>query len=251
MSYYDDKRISQSAIKCYLLCPNLWRAQYVDKTHIPEETEAMIFGKAVDCLVTEPDGVFDKQFDVIARGKKRLDGLVVDGKYQFKEADFIKAVLFKHKIASMPVMEMFSNSRHQVELYTETCKAKLDYLNIVGKTAIIADLKTTTDTDKLYLAMYDYQYYLQLCFYGMLIRELYPQVKRVQSYIIAIDKTPQSKFAVYKIDPKKIKAEEHTIKTVMAAMATGKRLTKGPCYACPPSIGCAYAKFTKKDIKQI
>lgn len=252
MIYFKDPRCSQSAIKTYLKCPNLYRAQYVDKSYIPEETEAMLFGKTVDCLVTESQESFDSQFDVIAKGKKRMNGLCFDGKYQLKESDYLKALLFKHKIAAQPVMEIFKDCKPQIELYTDTKKAKLDYFGRTGSTAIIADLKTVADLDKFHLAMYDYGYYLQLQFYKQMVQEVsHGTIKKFKCYIIAIDKTSQMKFAVYEVDQRKMKAEEKTINTVLAAMKTGKRLGKGPCYHCPIGVQCEWSHFTKKDIRKI
>jgi predicted RecB family nuclease len=245
-NYYDDDRISQSKLKDYLHCPSLYKARWVDKTLEIEKTEAMVFGDAVDTLLTEGRDSFDKRFEIVKRRNKDAK------KIQITETIGTKIFKTVDKVQRQPVMTMFKGSSKQVILTHDDLKGKLDYLLVKGRTGYIADLKTINNLDKMEFAVMDYGYIMQMAFYRMLAKHNYPKVKSWKCYWIFVDKSEQIKFAVYEIKNSNFKSQETYIKKILRHLKENtefnRRLGVGVCQVCPPEIDCRWSKFKKKDI---
>ena len=185
-NYYNDVRLSQSKLKTYLKCPNLFKALYLDHSIEPEETDALIIGRAVDTYITEGEESFFNNFEKVARrskhildtsptpfmGTAEIVQLIIkdESKTQLTGLMFDIAQKMIGKIQQQPVMKMFKECDTQVELYDNDFKAKIDYLHISKTgTCTIADLKTIADTDKMYRQIEEYGYFFQLAFYKFLI----------------------------------------------------------------------------------
>ena len=247
LDYYEKPGISQSMLKTYLKCPNLYTATYVEKTYESERTDAMVTGTAVDILLTEPDK-FDDLFEVV---KRRANGNYYDGKFYLTQTQMDDITATVEKVKLQPVMAEFDWMDTQTEIYWQDFKGKLDWFGVKRGVAHIADLKTTQDLDKFYRSAEDFGYYFQMAFYRMLAKGVYPNISKFKCYWVVVDKTKQKKFSVYEIDQRRFKTEEKLIHTILAAMKTNKRLSKGVCYHCPVEIGCEYSLFTKKHIGKL
>lgn len=247
--YYQDTRLSQSALKAYFKCPNFYKAVYVDRTY-SEEKDTFTLGRAVDILVTEGYEVFTDNFEVVKRRGE-------SDKEQLTLGMFAMAERMASRVKQQPVMEMFKDLDTQTELYTDKYKAKLDFFGInKAGTCVIADLKTTQDIYKFEKSVHDYEYKFQLAFYRQLAKAIYGnKIKRFKCYIIAVDKTPEVKFAVWQFDQRAFKSEDKQIKLILDHLAENKdfskRMKKGVCTECPPEINCQWSLTTKKDIKKL
>ena len=63
--YSDTEFISNSMLRDYLFCEHLFQVKYVHKTFISPrvgEPEYFIYGRAVDTILTEPEGTFEERF---------------------------------------------------------------------------------------------------------------------------------------------------------------------------------------------
>src|SRR3990167_923504 len=210
-NYYDDPRLSQSKLKDYFRCSNLYKARHIDHSIEPEETDALIIGRAVDTYITEGEESFFNNFEIVDRRGKNSSGSKIQLNNSMSE--IIQKMI--GKIQQQPVMKMFKECDTQVELYDNDFKAKIDYLHISKTgTCTIADLKTIADTDKMYRQIEEYGYFFQLAFYKFLIKRLNKKAKRFNCYIVAIDKTAKTKFAVYKVAPKHLAVEERRIAAI-------------------------------------
>src|SRR3990167_1137280 len=211
MNYFEDERLSQSKLKIYLKCTNLYKALYLDHSIEPEETDALIIGRAVDVYITEGEESFFKQFEIVDRRKKNTS----EEKIQLNNSMWDIIQKMTEKIQQQPVMELFKKCDTQVELYDNDFKAKIDYFHInKSGTVTIADLKTIADTDKMYRQIEEYGYFFQLSFYKFLIKRLNKKAKRFNCYIVVVDKTAKTKFAVYKVAPKHLAVEERRIAAI-------------------------------------
>jgi hypothetical protein len=250
--YYDDPRISQSKLKDWLKCPNYYRAKHVDKIIEQEPTDAMIYGRVVDTLVTQPDE-FDKEFSVVPRLPKgeRYDG---KGRRLINETTYKKALKAHEKIMAQPVMEMFQQEwmQNQVPLYTEKHKALLDYFGIDEKGhGWIVDLKTMQDTDRFEESMHIWGWWYQLFFYNWVAKQVYPKIRTWRMYVIGIDKTKDQKFGVWKLDRGRLSGYMKMFMTQTKLINTGVKLTKGRCTVCPIEVNCSYSKFHNYNIQTI
>jgi len=249
MNYFEDERLSQSKLKDYFHCSNLYKARHIDHSIGYEETDALIIGRAVDVYITEGEESFFEQFEIVDRRKKNTS----ESKIQLNNSMWDIAQKMIGKIQLQPVMTMFKKCDTQVELYDNEFKAKIDYLHISKTgTCTIADLKTIADTDKMYRQIEEFGYFFQLAFYKFLIKKINPKVKRFNCYIVAVDKTMKTKFCVYKVAPKHLAVEERKIAAILKHMKHNqkfeKRMLKGVCRECPPEIHCPWSLFTKKDV---
>jgi len=250
--YFNDQRISQSKLKDWMACPNLYKAKHVDKVIGQETTKAMLYGSIVDMLVTQPDQ-FDKEYAVVSRRPKGETYDEEDRMY-INPSEIQLAQTAADKVNAQPVMEIFRQPwmKTQVQLYTDTKKAMLDYFGIDKKgTAWIADLKTMRNIDKVQDSFYNWRWDIQLAFYRMIAKEKCPQIKRFNIFIIGIDKTVNMKFGVWKVMQKHFSRYEKMIDKYMPMVGSPERIARGLCTACPPEINCEYSLFKEKDIGKL
>jgi len=68
MDYFKDtKYISNSMLKAFQNCPFFYQEKYINKTVVEIEHDYFVYGSAVDVLLTEKEGEFEKQFLPIDR----------------------------------------------------------------------------------------------------------------------------------------------------------------------------------------
>lgn len=251
-NYFEDKRLSSSKLKAYIACPNYYNWKYVENE---EEllTDALVFGKAVDCLVTTPDK-FKDQFEV-AKGARK-DGKFIDGKHILTTTQYEAANLMSNKILAQPIMqEMFLKWEKQKILVNDECKAMLDFFTVDHdkREGSFADLKTCADINKFSAQMVTYGYYFQMAFYRKMCRLLYPKIKRWKIYIIAVDKSSSMRFKVFKVIQTKLKHYDTQIENALDSLWIGdeRKLSPGLCVKCPPQLNCPYSLFKVNHIEKI
>ncbi len=67
--FADTEFVTNSMLKDFLFCEYLYQVKHVDKTFIsprPGEPDYFVYGRAVDTILTERDGLFDKKFIQVA-----------------------------------------------------------------------------------------------------------------------------------------------------------------------------------------
>lgn len=202
----DISRISNSGVKEMLRTPANYYQAYLAPDRIKKETEALIFGQILHCLVYEPLD-FPKRFYIMPKISQRSAA----GKSALLEAEQLaathsKRLIFREEyelarrmsdvIRKHPFMiEVMSQGvGERTILFTDPltgapCKIRLDWWS--ESTGLIVDLKTCEDASKagFAAAVKRYKYYIQDPFYTdgcQASGELYPE----GMVFFAIEKKP-------------------------------------------------------------
>lgn len=207
-----EAHLSYSSLSCFKQSP----AAFIDyKTGQKEETDAMIYGAMVHCLVLEPDDFHNRYFTLddseiisqIGGAKPRAtkaykewyrvvsaearDRIVVDPKdYEF--AKYI-ALNVRHNRASSKILKQVQEREMPIEWEYKNFKFK-GFIDGNGS-ALMFDLKTCTDAspDKFRRDIVNMGYYLQAAMYLTALQENKPY------YIIAVDK--KKGISVHELEP--------------------------------------------------
>lgn len=250
--YFEDSRISQSKLKDFIKCPNLFKARHIDKTFPFDMTNNIMMGKVADFILTEPEKDLEEMFTKVSRrpankwqdddGKWYINKSILDGAQ--KMADRVNSQKIYHK--------MFGWMDNQKVFCNENQKALLDYFGIDKKgVGWIADLKSTEDINKYEYKVSEYGYHLQMAFYRMMAKEAHPEVKKWLCYHIVVDSTKQNKFMLYRFDQKRFAHEERKIKEALKLMKFNIRMSEGLCFHCPPELDCEYSQLEAGHIQII
>jgi len=237
-NYFDDPRISQSMLKDYIACPYYFEKKHIEKVVEDSVSDSMIIGSALDCLVTEGEDVFNSKYECVERRSKTAS---VSWEYQLNNTQISKVMLMGDRIKSQPIMrDLFGGSETQKILYTKKRKGKLDFLKVSGAHGIIADLKTTSNLEKIRHVVSDYHYHFQMAYYRALAKMKNRNVKTWDCYLIVIDTGKYARFGVYKLDPVSLDWEESYIKKIIARLSRGSKNIPSDsiCTVCLPEWNC-------------
>ena len=255
MNYFDDPRLNQSSLKEFDKCPYLYKAKHLDKIVPAEDSDALTFGSAVDCYLTEGKDEFDQQYEAVARRSKHRED---DAPIQLTMSAYDKVMTAIERVKSQPVMVMFDWMDTQTILTTDKYKAKLDYFGVRNNIGYIADLKTTANYDRFIRTIDDWGYYTQMSFYRMMAKRAHRNIKRFKCYFIVVDKSDNNKFGVFEISQSRLDKEEVELKKLIRRFNHTVRVNsfrptknKDTCRACQFYSLCDHAGCTKKDIIKI
>lgn len=178
----------------------------------PKQTEALVFGSLLHCLVLEPDN-FDRDFaiepivnkrtnegkEILAEFHETNSGKTIVTEEQFNLASILKDKIYEHKKANLLLS---GKGENEISLFWEDedtkikCKAKLDRI----KSDIIIDLKSARSAKPEIFAkqVYDLGYHRQSAFYLNGFKECYK--KEAKGFVfIVVEKEPPYNVAVYEI----------------------------------------------------
>lgn len=206
--YNDHTRISKSGLDLINRSP----AHYKWSIENPkEETEALIFGKLVHCLILEPENYNDKFLVTLKidrrtkEGKEyyqnvldNLNGRIIISEEQKEQASIMASKVLNHSLGS----RLLSNGKSEVKIYWECpitgCRFRsmIDYLN-----DYVIDLKTTEDArpETFQRSIVKYRYDVQGAVYLDAV-ELSTGIRPKGFIIIAIEKTEPYNVAIYLLD---------------------------------------------------
>lgn len=206
--YNDHTRISKSGLDLINRSP----AHYKWSIENPkEETEALIFGKLVHCLILEPENYNDK-FLVTKKIDKRtkegkgyyqnildnLNGRIIISEEQIEQASIMASKVINHSLGS----KLLSNGKSEVIIHWECpitgCRFRsmIDYLN-----DYVIDLKTTDDArpESFQRSITKYRYDVQGAVYLDAV-QISTGIRPKGFIIISIEKTAPYNVAIYLLD---------------------------------------------------
>lgn len=206
--YNDHTRISKSGLDLINRSP----AHYKWSIENPkEDTEALIFGKLVHCLILEPE-TFDEKFIISPKIDRRTkegkeayqllcdnqNGRIVISEEQEEQASIMASKVLNHSLGS----RLLSNGKPEVKIYWECpitgCKFRsmIDYLN-----DYVIDLKTTEDArpESFQRSITKYRYDVQGAVYLDAV-EISTGIRPKGFIVIAIEKTEPYNVAIYLLD---------------------------------------------------
>ncbi len=225
-TYYTARNnyLTSSKIKDYLKDPYYFYQKHITHDIVETlDTPSVRIGSAVDCYLTRGASVFNKSYMRKVMKKENPDMYAWQSEQgtmtllTTDEWERALAIIDNVKRTTL-YKDIKKNFKKQVILQHEEelgCFAgtagMVDFLKIDGDKAIIIDLKTTSDASlpKFKYASLDLGYYLQQSFYQRLVRKNFPEVKTVESYILAVENNgPVYKIAFYKLDQSEIQFEQ-------------------------------------------
>lgn len=211
--YFDDPRISASALRDLAKSPLHYYAKHVAKTVPREETAALRLGTAVHAAILEP-GVFARDYVVAtwdARtkdGKAQRDAAIASGKIVISDDDETTICAMAQSVHEHPIASAILASRIHTEepiFWTDPlsgieCKGKPDMVCRVGGRTSIVDLKTTNDAneDDFARSIANYAYHVQAAMYLRGWREV--SGEEASFTILAVEKSAPYAVAIYELD---------------------------------------------------
>jgi len=211
------KNISPSLLKSYIKDPfYMYRKHVLDA--IPfKDSAAMLIGRAVDCYLTESIETFVKLFRPVARRDLKNPP---SGYTEMTVADHDKAVRIASEVAKTEAYKFIIENKfiaqHKVVVpypcgIFENLSGIIDWYRVDEKgVCTIIDLKTTSkiDPDKFKFEMMDYEYYLQLRFYGILLSKLIPEIKSFKYMILAVENVDANRVMMYQLKDEEMFGQE-------------------------------------------
>lgn len=185
--YYKINRLSNSALSRLKECPELFKREFIDGIYEREETESMLLGSLVHCLVLEPDEVNNRYAIVPKCDRRTKEGKAVyerfvtenDGCQVIKQETFDEAVAIACSVSlnetAAKILLSRKNVEHAIEFEIDgvECKSKIDLLTPGHH--IVFDLKTTQNAkpDEFAKSVVSYGYHRQAAFYCEGVRRIY------------------------------------------------------------------------------
>jgi len=195
--YYSIKMLSNSSLKNFLDYSPL-KAWYLFKNGI-KETPALINGRAIHCVVLEPE-VFDNEFmvmppDINLRtkdGRAERDALLETGKTVLKGDQYKLAINIHDAVYNSPNCAKLLEGDPEVEFFTKfgdiEFKGKVDLINY--EKGYVLDLKTTLDArpEQFAKECINRYYFMQAWVYREIARRNGHDIKNF--IFIAVEKEP-------------------------------------------------------------
>ena len=225
-NYYTQKNnyLTSSKIKDYLKDPYYFYQKHITHEIVETlDTPSVRIGSAADCYLTRGASVFNKSYMRKVMKKESPDmyawqleqntmTLLTTDEWERANAiiDNVKRTILYKDIKKNFKKQVILQHDEPLGCFTGTAGA-LDFLKVDGDKAIIIDLKTTSDVSlpKFKYASLDLGYFVQQAMYQRLVRKNFPEVKVVESYILAVENNgPVHKTAFYRLDQNEIQFEQ-------------------------------------------
>lgn len=204
--YKDTSRVSPSSLRSFNDCPYYYWAKRVAGFWRDEPKDYFDVGSGADSLIIEGIDHYLKHFEVVDRRteKLRLDAEERSVTLLTPKQDEIIRHMYK-ELNRQPLFDRFKAEGWEKQVWKETdlidefdnsklhVVSKLDYLH--KKAGIIADLKTTANLSTFNPSSYA----LQMGFYHDM--ELLIDKIDCQVFIIAVDKTDNTRSRIYMFSP--------------------------------------------------
>ena len=228
--YFNDKeRINFHTLLDYKRDPKAWRDGYFD---LKEETDAMRFGTALHAMILQGEDVYNNEIAAFTPPVNPRTGEPYGPTTNaYKDARIAFEATNKGKtIISKPEADLIARLNDEVNFHpiapevlgradwakseipvcgqVPTRNGSVDVKGMVDRysEAGLIDLKTTAQIDdgsgrdRFRYTIYDYKYLVQLGFYHLVLTECYG-APFVPAWIIAIEKNPPNRVAVYELAP--------------------------------------------------
>jgi hypothetical protein len=234
-NYYDlnNRGLSQSKIKDYIICPNMFYRKNISGELEKEEKKSWDVGTAIDSILTGEDSISNflvleppkdvpeekkKTYFMTNAGKEYKQQLIDSGKKIITESDYEliinvadavdKTTAWKEIKKEYIFQEIFC-IEEKVGNHFDYLTGKIDAYKIVEDTAYILDVKSTASLPinlmtgnvnkrKFYYSSLDYGYFIQMNYYKRLIQKKYPDVKNFVFLNFAVEKKePFNTFLFY------------------------------------------------------
>jgi hypothetical protein len=234
-NYYDlnNRGLSQSKIKDYIICPNMFYRKNISGELEKEEKKSWDVGTAIDSILTGEDSISNflvleppkdvpeekkKTYFMTNAGKEYKQQLIDSGKKIITESDYEliinvadavdKTTAWKEIKKEYIFQEIFC-IEEKVGNHFDYLTGKIDVYKIVEDTAYILDVKSTASLPinlmtgnvnkrKFYYSSLDYGYFIQMNYYKRLIQKKYPDVKNFVFLNFAVEKKePFNTFLFY------------------------------------------------------
>jgi hypothetical protein len=234
-NYYDlnNRGLSQSKIKDYIICPNMFYRKNISGELEKEEKKSWDVGTAIDSILTGENSISNflvleppkdvpeekkKTYFMTNAGKEYKQQLIDSGKKIITESDYEliinvadavdKTTAWKEIKKEYIFQEIFC-IEEKVGNHFDYLTGKIDVYKIVEDTAYILDVKSTASLPinlmtgnvnkrKFYYSSLDYGYFIQMNYYKRLIQKKYPDVKNFVFLNFAVEKKePFNTFLFY------------------------------------------------------
>jgi hypothetical protein len=234
-NYYDlnNRGLSQSKIKDYIICPNMFYRKNISGELEKEEKKSWDVGTAIDSILTGENSISNflvleppkdvpeekkKTYFMTNAGKEYKQQLIDSGKKIITESDYEliinvadavdKTTAWKEIKKEYIFQEIFC-IEEKVGNHFDYLTGKIDAYKIVEDTAYILDVKSTASLPinlmtgnvnkrKFYYSSLDYGYFIQMNYYKRLIQKKYPDVKNFVFLNFAVEKKePFNTFLFY------------------------------------------------------
>ncbi len=208
--------ISPSLLKDYIKDPYYMYRKNILKEIKFKETPAMLVGSMVDCYLTEGFEPFVEQYKAVDR--RNLKNPPV-GYTEVPKGDYDKAVRIASAVVGTEVYKKIIDDKYIAQDYLkfpyecgifENLSGRPDWYKIKDGVCSIIDLKTTKSVlpEKFQWEIKDYEYYLQLCFYGILLKKLHPEIKSIKHYILAVENVDPNRVKLYELKHEEMFGQE-------------------------------------------
>lgn len=170
--------LTNSRLGDYEECPEYFYKRHVTGEITKEETRPLIIGSAIDTYLTEGKAKFEKKYVPVARRSKD----VPKGIIQLTMGEYGEVISLVEKVQKQKAYKELRGHKRQVLLKHDMpiglfkgTAGLLDFLKVdlKNKKAIITDLKSsrTIDPKKYFFHSLQYNYFRQLAFYGLLVKQ--------------------------------------------------------------------------------
>jgi hypothetical protein len=225
-NYFTDanNHLSASKIKDYLKSPYYFYRKHILKTIPRHQTPSMVIGSGVDCWLTRSKASFSKKFKAVERRNlkeppKDYTEITFDQLEtitNISQSVLVTSAYKKIKKLKFKSQEILTFDGEFGKHFDGLCGIP-DWYHISpdGTEAVIVDLKTTSNLDKFSWQVKDFDYYLQLAFYGMLLEGKYEKIESIDYYILAAETDEPYRVKLFSLDDKKIKFEYDHLRTIL------------------------------------
>lgn len=248
----DNKGLSQSKIKDFLVCPNYFYRKHILKTVEQSESRALEIGKVVDDILTEEDNV--ENYSVFEGDRRTKDGkqeyqdLVDSGKKIVSQKEYDQIINIADSVIKTSAYDRLIKEFTFQEIIQIEANLGDNFDSYVGKpdaykiekdgTCVIVDIKTAADIDdrKFWYQSVKFGYLIQQWFYSFLLKRKYPSITGFNYYILAQEKSEPLGIKLFKIPNEYVDKQETVVVDAINRIIKEKEFKKDDASFDNPSI---------------
>lgn len=256
-NYFDlnNKGLSQSKIKDYLICPNYFYRKNITGEYKREFKKAFQIGDAVDNILTRAEELDNyavcENSRVTKAGKAEAMDLEMLGKSIITRTDFNTIIeianaveitdVYKEIVDTFTFQEIIVIDNDKLGEHFNCLYGKLDAYRInEDGVCDLLDLKTSVSIDdrKYLYKFYSLGYDKQMWFYAKLLRAKYPQIKSFRYWHLAVEKTEPYNVKLFSIPEGMIFECGALMEETISKIASDKEFKKtNPSFKNPTILG--------------
>ena len=197
IDYYKqgNRLLTRSKILDYLKSPEYFYRKHIECSIEQESSDVFLIGGVVDELLTEDKSKRVYQgHDEEGKAKRRTEKLVEE--YEAKgitlitetmEEEILNIAMAVEKCSAWKIIKEKGTFQAVISVglpkneHFDILAGRPDFYWIEGDTCYLGDLKTTKSIEPIryYYNSLSYKYHWQMAIYGKLIRDVYPEVKKI------------------------------------------------------------------------